>query len=116
MTDPLSPAPTDSCPPAPPIAVSAMTFWQRHGAARCARLAQDAGTSYGYWKQIANQRKRPSIELARRLVQASQGELSLDLLLFPITEQRLKGAAPLIAGNKVGSAKHLHRSPPPAEP
>ena len=113
MTDLNSPASTPSCPPAPPSAVSAMSFWQRHGAQHCARLAQDAGTTYAYWKQIANQRKRPSIELARRLVQASQGELSLELLLFPITEQRHKGAAPLIAGNKVGSARHLHRLPTP---
>jgi len=49
-------------------------------------------------------------------VQASQGELSLELLLFPITEQRHKGAAPLIAGNKVGSARHLHRLPTPTQP
>ena len=93
-----------------------MAYWQRHGSAHCARLAQAAGTSYGYWKQIANQRKRPSIELARRLVHASGGELSLELLLFPISEQRLTGAAPLREGNKVGSAHRLRKEPSAATP
>jgi hypothetical protein len=96
--------------------VSAMTYWQRHGIKHCEQLAIACGTSYDYWKQIANLRKRPSIELARRLVALSQGEMSLELLLTPKHHMRQSGAAPMPDGNKVGVAQHRRKSRPPPSP
>ena len=96
--------------------VSAMTYWKRHGIKHCEQLAIACGTSYDYWKQIANLRKRPSIELARRLVALSQGEMSLEMLLTPKHHLRPSGAAPMPDGNKVGVAQHRRKSRPPPPP
>lgn len=76
-----------------------MEFWQANGryqrgkAEGLKSLLKQAGTTYGYWKLICQHRKRPSVDLARRLVSLSDGQLSLDGLLFPREQLRGKGAA-----------------------
>jgi hypothetical protein len=42
----------------------------------CRELAESAGTTYDYWKRIANLRVRPSIDLARTLAELTGGELT----------------------------------------
>lgn len=61
-------------------------------------ICQIAGTTLVYWRLILNRRKRPSYELALRLVFASGGELRLegeDGLLFPRASTRKTGSPPL---------------------
>jgi hypothetical protein len=69
--------------------LDAMEYWMLHGRERVQQLCTDAGTSYDYWKHIANKRKRPSVDLAMRLVEASGGALSLLKLLPP--KEALRG-------------------------
>jgi hypothetical protein len=68
--------------------MDAMTYWKAAGRNTVLQLCNKAGTSYGYWKQFCNRRKRPGVDLARRLVAASaeltpKMVLSLDALLIP---------------------------------
>ncbi len=77
----------------PPADMDAMAYWKWYGKPHCERLATSAGTSYSYWKHICNRTKRPSVDLARALVKASNGELSLDKLLFPLEEMRVSKRA-----------------------
>lgn len=65
-----------------PTDMDAMTYWKWYGKPHCERLCAQVGTTYNYWKHICNQQKRPSVDLARKLVAASNGELSLEKLLF----------------------------------
>lgn len=68
--------------------MDAKAYWDSVGKQAVIELCEQVGTSYGYYKQIANKRKRPSIDLARKMVAASGGQLSLDKLLFPLSERR----------------------------
>lgn len=68
--------------------MDAMTFWKTHGKDRVIALCADVGTTYNYWKHIAHRRKRPGVDLARRMVTATNGELTLDMLLPPRSEMR----------------------------
>lgn len=62
--------------------MDAKTFKERFGKAKCEEVALAAGTNYAYFHQIATGHRRPSVELAQRLVDASRGKLTLiDLLL-----------------------------------
>lgn len=69
--------------------MDAMSYWKKHGRERVEQLCRDVGTSYNYWKHIANRRKRPSVDLALRFVEHSGGELTFDKLLLPKREMRL---------------------------
>ena len=68
--------------------MDAMTFWDAVGRESVQRMCREIGTSYDYWKHIANRRKRPSVDLARKMVDYSRRHhpdhaLSLDELLVP---------------------------------
>jgi len=55
------------------------------------RLAEKLGTSYGYLKHIKSFRRRPSVDLAKRIVDVTNGLITLDDLLFsPEYEKRRK--------------------------
>lgn len=57
------------------------------------RVAEDAATSYEHLKHIVHGRRRPSVDLARRLVLASGGGMSLTKLLG-VDEAALPKARP----------------------
>lgn len=61
--------------------MNAMEYWKKYGRERVIELCEKSGTSYLYWQHIANGRKRPSVDLAYRLVENSDGELSFIELL-----------------------------------
>lgn len=67
--------------------MDAMEYWRKHKRKKCQALCEQVGTTYPYWKQIAHGLRRPSIELARAFVEASQGEMTLDCLLKPKQRQ-----------------------------
>lgn len=64
--------------------MNASLFIEVHGKERAAQVAADAGTSYPYFQHIAKGRRRPSVELAKKLVAASDGELDLLSLLSAV--------------------------------
>ena len=68
--------------------MDAMTYWKAHGREAVMQLCDKVGTTYNYWKHIANRRKRPSVDLARRLVEHSGGKLTFEKLLPPKSEMR----------------------------
>jgi hypothetical protein len=45
------------------------------------QICENAGSNYEHFKHIASRRRRPSVELAKRLVTASKGRMSLMKLL-----------------------------------
>jgi len=53
--------------------MDAKAFLQKHGRDKAERVALMAGTNYAYFSQIAAGHRRPSPDLARRLVSASAG-------------------------------------------
>lgn len=61
--------------------MDAQTFKERFGKAECEAVAAAARTNYAYFHQIATGRRRPSVDLAERLVDASDGRLDLISLL-----------------------------------
>ena len=63
-------------------------WWQRNGKLQAKEMCKAVGTSYEYFKHICNKRKRPSVDLARKIVKQSGGEISLEKLLFPIEEKK----------------------------
>lgn len=62
--------------------MNAMEFWKAVGIEKTRQVCQDAGTTYENFKHIAHKRRRPSVELANRLIRASGGMLSFEKLLF----------------------------------
>lgn len=68
--------------------MDAMQYWKKHGRERVIQLCEDCGTTYSYWKHIANRRKRPSVDLALRFVEKSGGELTFTDLLLPKQDMR----------------------------
>lgn len=75
-------------------AMDAMTFWKMVGSSEVRRVVEEAGTTYAYFTHIAHKRKRPGPDLARRLVAASGGALTLEELLFPGSEKRAPTGPP----------------------
>lgn len=69
--------------------MDAMQWWRAVGTAQAREAVLAAGTSWDYFTHIAHKRKRPGPDLARRLIVASGGLLTLDELLFP-ADQRAK--------------------------
>jgi hypothetical protein len=61
--------------------MDAKTFLAEHGRLEAARVAQAAGTNYAYFSQIAYGHRRPSVDLAERLVKASGSRMSFEELL-----------------------------------
>ncbi|NBQ17290.1 transcriptional regulator [bacterium] len=62
--------------------LDAMSFWKQAGIDETRRVCELAGTSYEHFKHIAHKRRRPSVELANRLIKASNGQMSFEKLLF----------------------------------
>lgn len=71
--------------------MDARTFLDTHGEERCRQVAEAAGSKLGYFKQIAYGHRRPSPDLAERLVESSGGELDFISLL---TRKRSDEARP----------------------
>lgn len=69
--------------------MDAMQFWDKYPIDHVRKVCATAGTSYEYFKHIAHRRKRPSPELADRLVAASGGKMKRDKLLFSRTPEEL---------------------------
>ena len=63
--------------------MDAKTFKDKYGIGECRRVAELAGTNYDYFYQIATRFRRPSVEKAQALVEASDGRLDLLSLLVP---------------------------------
>lgn len=61
--------------------MDAQTFKEQFGKEECESIAASAGTNYAYFHQIATGVRRPSVELAERLVEASGNRLDLLSLL-----------------------------------
>lgn len=68
--------------------MNAMEWWRAVGTQAARDAVEQAGTSWGYFQHIAHRRKRPGPDLARRLIDASGGALTLDELLFPGEQRR----------------------------
>jgi fibrillarin-like rRNA methylase len=62
--------------------MDALTFLKKHGRQTAANVAVSAGTNMAYFSQIAYGHRRASVELAHRLVAASEQ-------LIPVAEDRL---------------------------
>lgn len=74
--------------------MNAMQFWQDVKTPAAKAVAEAAGTSWNYFKHLAHNRKRPGVDLARRLVEESRKqtpghELTLNELLVP--SEQIKG-------------------------
>lgn len=61
--------------------LSAKEFLDRFGADEAERVAVTAGTNMPYFRQIAGGFRRPSVELAERLVEASEQRMGFVQLL-----------------------------------
>ena len=62
--------------------LSAMEYWNMAGIYKTREICIEAGTTYEHFKHIAHKRRRPSVELAHRLIKASGGKMSFEKLLF----------------------------------
>lgn len=51
--------------------MDAFQFLQKHGKPTCEKVAKEAGTNWAYFSQIAYGHRRPSPDMADRLVEAS---------------------------------------------
>lgn len=62
--------------------MDALEFLKTFGKAAAEKLADDAETNYAYFSQIAYGHRRPSVELALKLVEKSGQRLSFEGLLL----------------------------------
>lgn len=65
-----------------------LEFLERYGKEETERISEGAGTNYAYFSQIAYGHRRPSVELAEKLVEQSGNRLSFEKLL---RAKRVKG-------------------------
>lgn len=72
--------------------MNAKQFKDLYGQERAEEVAQKAGTSLAYFLQLAYGHRRPSIELAKRLVEASDNDLDF-VSLLDVQVKKKKGAA-----------------------
>lgn len=52
--------------------MDALAFLKKHGVEVCRKVAADAGSSYEYFSQLAYGHRRPSVDKANALVEASK--------------------------------------------
>jgi hypothetical protein len=52
--------------------MDALEFLEKHGKDIAEQVAKKAGTNWAYFSQIAHGHRRPSVDLARKLVGASE--------------------------------------------
>jgi hypothetical protein len=62
--------------------LNARQFLDEHGRDEARRIAELAGTNLAYFEQFACGARRPSIELAKKLVSASNDRLGFTALLL----------------------------------
>jgi hypothetical protein len=65
--------------------MNAKDFLDEFGREEATRVAIAAGTNYVYFTQIASGHRRPSVDLALRLITASDDRLSFEALLLQRT-------------------------------
>lgn len=87
--------------------MDAMTYWRQFGIAHVHKICAAAGTTYDYWKLIAYGHKRPSVDLAHRLVEQSGGKLEFTQLLPPSTKLKKMVAARKKEAQRKNSVKKL---------
>ena len=61
--------------------MNAKQFLELRGKDRAREVAEKAGTIYPYFLQMASGKRRPSVELAKKLVAASNHEIDFVSLL-----------------------------------
>ena len=61
--------------------MNAKQYLELRGRETAEKVAVKAGTTYGYLYQLALGNRRPRLALAKRLVEASNGEMDLASLL-----------------------------------
>jgi len=76
--------------------MNAMQFWKKYGKTKVMEVCELSGTTYMYWQHIANGRKRPSVDLAYRLVEHSKGELTFVDLLPHSNDMKSAAKPPVI--------------------
>lgn len=62
--------------------MNAKHFIDTYGKDESTRIAQQAGTTFEYFRHIAYGNRSASPKLARKLVEASEHRLTFDLLIF----------------------------------
>lgn len=62
--------------------MTALELLKARGEEATEAMALRAGTSLGYFKQIAYRHSRPSVDMAKRLAAASDGDLDAAELIF----------------------------------
>mgnify|MGYP005667932333 FL=1 len=62
--------------------MNAKEFLEKFGREEAERVATSSGTNYAYFSQLAYGHRRPSVDLAERLVAASEGRLDFTKLLL----------------------------------
>lgn len=72
--------------------MNAKEFLEAFGIPEATRVAETAGTNYAYFSQIAHGHRRPSVDLAERLIAASGNRLGFADLLRP-SDSLQQGAA-----------------------
>lgn len=68
--------------------MNAKQFIEKHGRERARLVAEVAGTNLVYFIQIANGHRNPSRKLAKKLVDASDGDMTFVELMMPCEEHR----------------------------
>lgn len=61
--------------------MTAEQFYWAYGVSRCREVAEKAGTDYAYFYELVIRKRRPSIDLAKKLSKASGGEMSAFTLI-----------------------------------
>lgn len=61
--------------------MDAKQFLDEFGRDAATRVAESAGSNYAYFSQLAYGHRRPSVDLAERLIEASEGKLTFEGLL-----------------------------------
>ena len=61
--------------------MDALNFMKKFGIAEAERVSREAGTTFGYFKQIAYGHRRPSPELAEKFEKASDSQMDFRTLL-----------------------------------
>ncbi len=56
--------------------MDAGSFLEKHGKDSCRRVAEQAGTNWEYFYQLARGFRRPSVDLARKLVDSSEEHIA----------------------------------------
>lgn len=74
--------------------MDAKTFIEKFGTDEASRIAASAGTNYSYFSQIAYGHRRPSVQLADRLVEASDHRLSFEALMRSKRDKPRADSAP----------------------